>query len=85
MADYKLPTPPQGLIWKHKGGSVFDKLALIKQGFLFDKEVAFFYASGTESPEALYEYASRIVDEATAHTNWDKVCYEANKEALEID
>lgn len=82
MRDYKLPPPPEGLIWKHKRGSVFDKLALVKQGFLFDKEVDSIFVSGAEPPEALYQYASRIVGNVEVNTNWKTVCYEANMEAL---
>lgn len=85
MADYKLPPPPEGLIWKHSKGSIFDKLALVKQGFLFDKEFASFYVSGLEPPEDLYNYASRIIGQAEVNTNWKKVCYEANMEALNND
>ena len=36
MGDYKLPPPPEGLIWKYTPGRYMDKISLVKQGLLWD-------------------------------------------------
>lgn len=82
MGDYKLPPPPEGLIWKYKPGQYVDKIRLVKQGLLWDKEKGYFYIMLSDTPESVWRSAELAMEEAVFGAGWQRVCYEANMEAL---
>lgn len=82
MKGYKLPPPPEGLIWKYVPGNYMDKISLVKQGLLWDKEKAYFYILLSASPKSVWHSAELAMEEAVFGTGWQRVCYEANMEAL---
>lgn len=82
MGDYKLPPPPEGLIWKYTPGRYMDKISLVKQGLFWDKEKAYFYIMLSATPESVLRSAETAKKEAVFGAGWQRVCYEANMEAL---